>query len=350
MSHKKDSYNSQYTVYALKTDTEKEDDYWKPKLYQSIRIGKARYGWSYDRCGDLRLIRKKLATRRWEGLTSAEKEIWSVSFLLDIRIGDYLVYPNLPSYGKCTIAKVVGQEDKGPYFWDYWDQDFNHCISVEYVGEFDRNDKRVHPELSRRLKLRGRWWTIYNTEDFQELLTDLREGLLKGESQTSEDRVSFLERNLAEPFTSIAEQIHRTHPEKKLEELVFRILKNMPNVVGVERKQGRADKGADIVCECTTLPNIQTTKCIVQVKSFVGTMGDFRAIEDIERAFQEYPEATTGLIVTTALDITEEFEKRLDQTAPNVKKSMGKDVQVDVMIGAELAKWCVQFALFKEHS
>ena len=63
------------------------------------------------------------------------------------------------------VAKVIK-----PYYFDKNapKEDFRHCIGVDKksVIEFNRNNPNVHPLLSRKLKLRGRFWRIYCEKEF----------------------------------------------------------------------------------------------------------------------------------------------------------------------------------------
>jgi hypothetical protein len=78
-----------------------------------------------------------------------------------------------PQWGRCTVARVGG-----PYYWEHKnseDYDFNHRFHVDpnSVRDFERNDVIVHPALSARLKLRGRYWRIEAEEEFNALLAGL---------------------------------------------------------------------------------------------------------------------------------------------------------------------------------
>jgi hypothetical protein len=57
-----------------------------------------------------------------------------------------------------------------------------------------------------------------------------------------------------------------------------------------------------------------------RVKSFEGEHWDTKAVNDIRRAFDCYPEAEMGLIVSTATASSEAFDKALDELRNETKK------------------------------
>ena len=67
-----------------------------------------------------------------------------------------------------------------PMYWRFEDDDFNHRFPVDpnSLVVFDRNDALVHPALSARLKLRGRWWHIYLQDEFEDLIRTLKTGVV----------------------------------------------------------------------------------------------------------------------------------------------------------------------------
>ena len=66
-------------------------------------------------------------------------------------------------------------------------------------------------------------------------------------------------------------------------------------------------------------------------------MWDKRAVEDIRRAFDRYPAASMGLIVSTAHTTTPEVEEALEDS----RKSSGK--QVHLLIGSDVARFILRY-------
>lgn len=171
------------TIYAINTPP---SDY-VAKVFNSLKCGEGRFGWSGEPTADLYRLKERIDKDEWKSLTEGEKECYQ-DWLLQLKPEDYVVYINIPEYGKCTLAKVTGE-----YFWRFNDEDFNHRFSVdrESLHTFDRNDANVHPALSARLKLRGRWWTVYAENEFHALLDSLHKETAPA-PRRPEDNLRFL--------------------------------------------------------------------------------------------------------------------------------------------------------------
>jgi hypothetical protein len=320
------------TIYALKASTDWFD------VSRSLSEGQGRFGWSYVKTADLRKLEARIEKRGVQSLSDDEKACYQ-KFLLDFAEGDYVIYVNLPSWGKCTVAKVIG-----PYEWHYEGEksDFNHRFPVDpkSVRVFDRNDAIVHPALRSRLKLQGRWWRIQLRAEFENLLNSLEKGV-EPAPRTSETSLRLLSNEIQPFLLSITEKIHHTHPNYDLEALFEEVFKKVPGVVNVRRQGGAGDHGADILVTYEAglpIPGLQSSSTlVVQVKSFKDKHWDTRATDDISRAFDYYPEATMGLIISTATASTTDLEMALDK----LKESSGKPVSL--LIGPDVAAFLLRF-------
>ena len=334
-------------IYALKTAPTANDEFSQPKIFQDLKNGKGRFGWSFTNNGNLLEIQNLLQGNDWNysSLDDSQHEIWSnTNFLLNIEINDYIVYINLPSYGRCSIGKVTNKYnfDKG-FFCDDFDYaegclDFRHYIPVKFMGDFLRNGRNVHPHLYRRLVLQGRWWRIYAEEEFNELLNSLDEE--KGNIEITLDHtLNLFSEEIEEDLKSINQKILHTHPNKSLEEFIAFILKGIPIVFpeSVEIKKGRSDFGADIIAEYRNEIINSVEKIAIQAKAYEGTMGYQKAINDIDQAFKHDNSFTQGLIIGTAIEISNEFENALE----NLRKKHNKPI--GLLIGTDLAKWVLKF-------
>lgn len=321
-----------YTIFALKGNAE-----WCNYL-RSLHTGEGRFGWSYIPTADLRSLKAKIATSGWNSLSEEEKDCYQV-FLLELKAGDYVVYINVPEWGKCTLALVTG-----PYGWRFDDEDFNHRFPVDpdSVFVFDRNDAIVHPALSARLKLQGRYWRIYLKKEFEALLDALKSGTAPAR-RTPQTNITFLANEVKPLLLSITERIHHTHPNYDLERLMAQTLESVPGVRQVTLQGGAGDHGADIlVVYDSGLPITgceQQSTCVVQIKSFEGAHWDTKAIADIRRAFNHYPEATMGLIVSTATSIGDTLEVELEK----IRQDTGKPVSL--LIGGDVAAFFLRYGI-----
>ncbi len=318
-----------YTIYAIKGSSDCD-------LLASLRKGEGRFGWSYVGTADLRQLKARIETAGWNSLSDEEKDCFQ-SFLMELKADDYVVYVNVPDWGRCSVARVTG-----PYVWRYEDDDFNHRFPVDpdSVFVFDRNDAAVHPALRARLSLRGRYWRIYAKDEFEALLNAQAAGI-SGKPRTPQANLAFLAQEMEPLLRSITEKIHHTHPNYDLEALVAATLKNVPGVRQVKWQGGAGDHGADILVVFESglpIAGLQQQKtCVVQVKSFTGEHWDTRAVEDIRRAFDHYPEADTALIISTAARASESFDKALEKMREDTGKS------VALLIGPDVATFFLRF-------
>ena len=324
---------SDYTIYALRGA---ESPHTKDITYKSLTEGIGRFGWSYIETANLHELKARIEADGRDSLNKEEQNCYQ-SFLLDIKENDYVVYINIPEWGKCTLARVTSE-----YFWGYEADDFNHRFRVDptSVKVFETNDAIVHPALSGRLKLRGRYWRIYLHEEFDSLVKALEEGKA-GKPRTPETNLGLLAQEIQPHLEGITEKIQHTHPNFDLEGLFEEIFKKVPGVQEVKRHRGKGDHGADLTVVFESgipIPGLQQQHtCVVQVKAFQGEHWVTRAVEDIRNAFNYYPDADMGLIVSTASSSSESLENALEE----LREETGK--AVSLLIGADVATFLLRF-------
>lgn len=316
------------TIYALKGSPE-------GNIRATLTKGEGRFGWSYINSADLRQLKTRIEQNGWESLSADEKNCYQ-GFLLDFKKGDYVIYINEPEWGKCTLAKVTG-----PYVWRFEDKDFNHRFPVDpaSVFVFGRNDV-MHPALSARLKLQGRWWRINLKSEFEAFLNSQKNGVLPL-PRTPEVNRFFLSDEIQPFLSAITDKIHHTHPNYDIEGLFAEVFKKIPGVTKVVCQGGAGDHGADILVEFEAglpIPGLEKKDTlVVQVKSFEGTHCETTAVKQIEQAFGRYPQASMGLIISTASDSTPELDHALDELR---EKS---DKPVALLIGPAVAAFFLRF-------
>ncbi len=155
---------------------------------------------------------------------------------------------------------------------------------------------------------------------------------------TFEQCLDNLSNELKPDFEQITTKILHNFPNKSLEEIVAYTLEAFPNVINkaVEQKKGRADFGADIIFEYRNEIINTDEKVAVQAKAYEGTMGYKKAIEDIRKAFETDSSFTQGLIIGTALSITDEFKSELQNLRDEFQKPIG------IVIGSDFAEWILK--------
>ena len=320
------------TIYAFNEPSQCYVD----SVFRSLQAGESRFGWSSEKTADQRILRKRYVQNGWDSLTQNEQNCYH-DFLLEITPDDFVVHINVPNWGECTLAKI-----ESAYNFRYEDEDFNHRFKVDpnSVRTFNRNDSRVHPALSARLKLQGRWWRVSKEQEFFGLLEALEVSSIEPaiSDRTPLDNLRFLSSELRVPLSRIAEKIHHTHPNKDLENFILEIFENVPGVEKVIAQKGRADKGADLLVEFGfgSIPELLQT-IVVQVKSWEGELSDPRPLVDIKNAFAYYQNANMGLIVSTNTSCSDQFRIELDK----LREESGKPISL--LIGAELALFCLHY-------
>lgn len=319
-------------THALRVDAENA-----ARVYQSLRQGEGRFGWSYVESADLRSLQHRVEAKGFASLSADEANCYQ-PFLLQLNPGDYVVYINVPSYGRCTLAQLTSA-----YYWEWKDDDFNHRFAVDPAGvrEFGRNDDFVRPALQARLKLQNRQWRISAESEFDELLAHLN-GIASAIPSTAKTaNLAFLAKDIRPHLAKITEDIQRNHPNYSLEALMASVFEAMPRVLDVRLQGGAGDRGADIL---VTIENghpltceVGQTLCVVQVKSFVNEHWDTHVVDDIRRAFEVYPEAEAGLIVSTAARAGETLEDALAK----LRSDTGRPV--NLLIGEEVALFVLRY-------
>lgn len=331
------------SIFALKVS----EDMRNPVFEELNNAGVARFTWSYSEEGNLETISGQIQEKGWNTLTDNQKECWKANFLLNIKPEDYIVYINVPNYGECTIAKVTEK-----YYWD-WEKykgDGSHCIKIDIntVKTFNRNNENIPSNLSRRFKLQGKYWKIYLEEEFFQLVQDLENGNFTDKNATIESRLTNCINFKVKPYLDeICKELQKAHSGKHLEELIQSILEDIPNVTNIERKSGSSDKGGDIIFNYVSEfgdifgLGVIEEKIAIQVKSYEETIDHSQAITDLKNVFNFDPELTTGIIMTTAIDVSEKFNNELDRLKEDTKKN------ISIIYGKDFANWILKYGYKK---
>ena len=241
------------TIWALKgpsSDDYDQEEYSKVLKYlsDSIRKGTSRFGWGYVDTADL----KKLQDKPWQEMTSEEQNCWSkANFLLEVKKGDWVVHINLPYWGACFAGQVIGE-----YSFARLDEDgvgdYGHTLKLDpkSIVEFERNDNRVLPIISSRLKLQGGHWRIHCVEEFLQTIQNIKAGPL-GKKEKESVGIFYLKQDLSPLLKEITKKIQKAHPAGKLESFIAEVLRKVPNVISVtehgKHKGWGTDNGADLI-------------------------------------------------------------------------------------------------------
>jgi hypothetical protein len=302
-------------------------------IYQSLKEGKSRFGWSQKDEHNLKL---KNNWTEWHS-----KQL----FLLQVKQGDWIVHINTPTWGRCIAAQVLSGYDYDDGLQCDWGKDFRHCFSVnpESLIEFDRRDPNILPSVN--LNPRQRYHRIYAVEDFLKSIENLKNNAVSLDADETKEEYHLKEKT-ANYLTEISSLIHEMHKSKHLERFLAKVFRRIPGVIDVtENGFGwGTDFGADlIVTLSSSLGNLEfENKIVVQVKSFEGTHYDLTAVDQVITGIEKY-EGTAGLIVTTA-----HKSEQLEQKVLDVSKEIG--VPIDLLASDDLTKFVLKHApelLFK---
>lgn len=311
------------TVFAFTGVTDHEA---KKLVYQSIKAGKSRFGWSQK---DEHNLKGKV----WSEWHSKQL------FLLEIKKGDWIVHINTPSWGKCVAIQVSDEYAFDEGLMCEWGTDFRHFIPVDVntIIEFNRKDKNILPSVN--LNPRQRYHRIYAVNDFLQSIDNLKNNTVNLQHGESKE-VFHLREKTNKYLKEITSLIHTTHKSKELERFFAKVFKKIPDVVDViENGFGYGtDYGADlIVTTRSSIGHIDfENKVVVQIKSFGGEHYDLSAVEQVKTGIAKY-KASIGMIITTA-ERTEQLENKIQEVSEQI------DCPIYLLAGEDVAKFVLKNA------
>lgn len=306
-----------------------DDDAARNLIYESVKKGKSRFGWSSEDNSNL------LLKDNWSEWHSKQL------FLLQIQPEDWIVHISTPSPGKCIAAKV-----KSSYNFDgglecSWGngKDFRHNFDLytETVIEFKRRDPNILPTVN--LNPRQRYHRIYAQEDFLESVENLKKNVVNlKDSETPEE---YHLKDKTEPLLKeIVSFVQEMNKSKKLERFLAKVFRKVPGVVHVNENGfgWGSDFGADLILTVSSsVANVQIeNRIIIQVKSFTREHFDLSAVEQVKLGIEKY-DGTAGIIITTA-----QKTGQLEQAVKLLSDEIGKPI--DLLAYTDLAKFIIRYA------
>ena len=296
-------------------------------IYESLKNGKARFGWSQS--DETNLTVKD----NWTKFHSKQL------FLLQIKPGDWMVYVSTPEWGQCVAVQALSEYQFDAGLNCEWGQDFRHNfdIDIDNIIEFERRDVNVLPNVN--LNPRQRYHRIYAIEDLLISLDNLKNKnvtLSKDESKEEYHLKSKTDIHLVE----LSKLIHQMNKHKNLERFLAKVFRRIPNVVDViENGFGwGTDYGADlIVTSKSSIANLEfENKIIVQVKSFEGAHKGINAVEQVKMGIEKF-DGSSGMVITTA-----EKTERLESEIQKASEAIGKPI--DLLAVEDVSKFVIKHA------
>lgn len=266
-------------------------------VFDELKSGRARIGWSYADKLDLRKIRTRPATDLDEEERAARR---CLGFLARVGEGDYLLYPHQPKRNQFAVARVTGE-----YNYDGGiEEDFRSFRPCKLVTSppVSRYDEIVPSELRHRLVLPGRFYEMYNIDLLQDFLQHLPKAgqILDGTNRVSIGRIH---ENLRERLPALIQQeFSRADLSRRLCRELFLRMGYTPDDVQVQ--EGRAEAGSDIVVTlgAPLLPD-DGVRIGVQVFSYKDAVEENALKEKLDQLLcgWEDNEINYGVLLTTGL-------------------------------------------------
>ena len=281
-----------------------------PSVYEELKNGRARIGWSYKDSQNLRLINKAIN----DGKTLDKHQQESkrcLRFLTDVEHGDFFIYPHQPNRGQFSVVEITGDYDYSPsnhvLQGDF--RSYRPC-SLKTKNPIEIRDEIVPSQLRFRLGRPGRFSKISDTEIFWRFLRKIDDaGTI--ENQSNHERVKRIYEELKVPLSN---ELYREFSQTDLSR---RFCHELFNKMGysAEIQEGPAEAGSDVVVTVGDwlLGNV-TFRVGVQVFAYDGNIEERDFREKLMQLLNGW-EANTldfGALLTTG-HCTEDARETLNQ-------------------------------------
>jgi len=232
-----------------------------------MKSNKARFGWSYHERLDLRLLAQKAEDKK--SFDNEEDDAYrSIMFLRNVKINDFLIYPNIPRYGEFVICRVTGEYgfDEGIEVTHQDFRSYRPCLLVTPTP-INRADRRVPPYIRKRMGLQGRIFRIHEDAEFQMLLKSI-ESLELGEIE--QDVISRVQKKLDQTLEETAKNIARNFPGKDFSKFIYELFKQTG--YDVVYREGPYEQGSDLIVRLGSELIEEAPRIGVQVAAYSGNV------------------------------------------------------------------------------
>ncbi len=136
----------------------------RPYIWAEARRGRLRQGWGWNEEMNLETIAE--VVRRGGELSEEQRMSWRSRRMRStapdgIRLGDLIVAPNLPEWGRLSVFRVAGSYEYALDAPRRWDERFGHVLPVELVAsDIDRRAANVSDGLRAMLRPQTRLYNI----------------------------------------------------------------------------------------------------------------------------------------------------------------------------------------------
>ena len=136
----------------------------RPYIWAEAQRGRLRQGWGWNAEMNLDVIAERV--RVGGELSEEQRMSWRSRRMRTtasdgMRLGDLVVAPNLPEWGRLSVFRVVGSYEYSLEAPRRFDERFGHVLPVELVAaDIDRGDARVSDGLRAQLRVQTRLYNI----------------------------------------------------------------------------------------------------------------------------------------------------------------------------------------------
>ena len=278
------------------------DDKYAKFFYSQIKEGNLRQGWGWLVGQDLNKYGTKSFIDKGAG---RNYRIYS-----EVKKGDYLLIPKIPTYDKVTIVQAKTDFCEGYKYLqlgenevevqllpNYAKGDYRHVFPVAYVTEFTRTNKYVGADVRSSLKNPQRFWSMNAHSESIKLILGKNPSDLLGASSCEDNFLLCLDDAFKKSFdkNKFIESFYvNTIASFNASEWEYALVQGLsyifPKPMSVERWAGKSevDHGCDIVI---TIPGLLKKRyaIAIQVKDYEGTVSE-NPIDQINKADEYFKE------------------------------------------------------------
>lgn len=268
-------------------------------VFEELKAGRARIGWSWLHNLDLRLLHEKI--KRGEPLDGDEQDARRcLGFLTRVNPKDYLLYPHQPRRGQFSVVQVTGDygysAEQDSLVEDF--RSFRPCL-LKTPEPVDMDDPDVPSQLSYRMGVPGRFSQISDTSSLLIFLEALASFSNRRQVSSKQARVERIHNELR---GKLPEAIHREFSRADLSRNfcsdLFERMGFTPEV-----QEGPSEAGSDIVVTIGSplLPNECEFRIGVQVFSYQGRVGESSLRNKLKQLLEGWKDNALdyGVLLTT---------------------------------------------------
>ncbi len=234
------------------------------ELSEELSAGRLRQGWGWDERQDLRKM------------TLNEGAFRNLRMLHQVKKGDVLLIPHLPTWGLITVAEATEDWLNGYYFEPLEKtKDHGHVFPVKIIQTFNRNNEHVSGNIRSTLRNPCRFWNInHHGEQVERILS--AESDCGSHQVRSERLLSAIQTTVLDSKDKFVTEMNRQFNATEWEMVLVDIFNELYPAGNAERVGGpkEVEHGTDILI---TIPGVvpDTSYCIaVQVKDYERGVGE----------------------------------------------------------------------------